>query len=104
MWDKAQPVLMLMAIVTIAAGAWVFASVPAKIEDMKERVIRLEEHSITKDKVDAVQDQKISANEEAIDGMKDSVHENNFNLKYLKDRWDKWEEYDRRSKSQPTVY
>ncbi len=104
MWDKSQPLLMAVATMTIAAGAWVFATTPAKIDDIKERVVRLEEADKSQDRTNAIQDQQISALEEAVDVMKKSVGENNFNLKYLKDRWDKWEEYDRSRLKQPTSY
>jgi len=98
MIEKAQPYLLMTACGVIAMGGWVFAAFPERFNDLEETVVRNEEHIRMNEKHDAVQDQQIAALEEGLNVMGDNVSETNFTTRYLKDRWDKWEDYERNRK------
>lgn len=101
MVEKAQPYLLMIACGVIVLGAWMFGTFPERFNNMEDDVIRLQEHNILKEKTDAVQDQRIAALEEAMDQLGKAASETNWVVKYLKDRWDKWENYERTTKQNP---
>lgn len=94
--SKIQPILLAIACGVITLGGWTFATFPDRFRTVESKVIRLEEKAIQSAQADAVHDQRLNAMEEQLK----KVEENNFIVKYLKDRWDKWEdsEADRRER------
>lgn len=83
---------MAIAVIVIGWAASLLYRIPDRLQHIEIVVARIVEHQEHSDSRLDSHDNDIDRILEQISQMKDEVRETAYNSKYLKDRWDSWEE------------